>query len=89
MRRIDPRECAGPDTERVHELLSRHAAEWAGPAVRQVYSCTFRRGFVEEVTLEARMFLDIGERLFSTAPIRLLRVIGRGTCWAKWCSRRC
>jgi uncharacterized protein (TIGR02996 family) len=69
-------QCDGADAPRVRELLDRHAAEWAGPAVRRAYSYTFRRGFVEEVTVEAGMFLESGERLFAAAPVRLLRVIG-------------
>ncbi|MFL5340015.1 MAG: TIGR02996 domain-containing protein, partial [Gemmataceae bacterium] len=69
-------QCAGQEHERVQELLDRHGLEWAGPELRHVYSCAFRRGCVEEVTVDAGLFLEVGERLFAAAPIRLLRVIG-------------
>jgi hypothetical protein len=43
--------------------------------LRGVYGYAFRRGFVEEITVEASMFLEMGERLFESAPIRLVRLI--------------
>src|SRR5262249_20582690 len=44
-------QCGGDESEREHELLQRHKAAWAGPLARLVYSYTFRRGFVEAVTM--------------------------------------
>jgi uncharacterized protein (TIGR02996 family) len=69
-------QCACSDSQRVQDLLARHAADWAGPAFRHVFGIAFRRGFVAEVTLEARLFLNIGEQMFASAPVQLVRLIG-------------
>jgi uncharacterized protein (TIGR02996 family) len=68
-------QCGAGDPGRERDLIARFGASWAGPVVRQAYGYTFRRGFVEEITVEAAMFLDLGERLFDAAPIRLVRLI--------------
>lgn len=69
-------QCAGRDPERQRELLAANGEMWAGPLFRQVYSYSFRRGLIEELTIDARMLLQSGALLFQHAPIRLLRVIG-------------
>jgi uncharacterized protein (TIGR02996 family) len=68
-------QCGSGDAARERELISRNGSRWAGPMLRSVYSYAFRRGFVEEVTVEAGMFLELGERLFAAAPVRLVRLI--------------
>src|SRR5262245_28400520 len=64
-------QCGAGDQERERELVTRFGPTWAGPLLRNIYNYTFRRGFVEEITVEAAMFLDLGERLFDAAPIFL------------------
>src|SRR5262249_53518778 len=68
-------QCGSGDPERERDLIARFGPRWAGPVLRHVYGYTFRRGFVEEVTVAANMFLDLGERLFDAAPVRLVRLI--------------
>src|SRR3954471_17475622 len=43
-------------------LLERHGADWAAPVAGLAREYTFRRGFVEEVTLSAARFLSQGEK---------------------------
>jgi uncharacterized protein (TIGR02996 family) len=69
-------QCSGENEPRQRELLQAHGPTWAGPIFRHAYLYRFHRGFVEEVTFQARIFLDFGEQLFQHAPIRLLRLIG-------------
>jgi len=69
-------QCAGQNEVRQRELLNEHGSTWAGGVMRQAYHYQFRRGFVEEVTIQARLFLDLGAEMFAQAPIRLLRLIG-------------
>jgi uncharacterized protein (TIGR02996 family) len=55
---------------RDHELLSAHAGQWSEPLRRFVEYVGFRRGFVEEVGMRGRTFLDSAEEMFRLAPIR-------------------
>jgi uncharacterized protein (TIGR02996 family) len=64
------------DLARQHELLSLFGTSWAGELFQHVYSYSFRRGFVEEISVEGRMLLSHADRLFDDAPLRLVRVIG-------------
>ena len=73
-------QCLGGGERRACELIDRCATLWAGPAARHAYSYAFRRGFVEEVTVEAGIFIRHAEEIFAASPIQLLRIIGaRGT----------
>jgi uncharacterized protein (TIGR02996 family) len=67
---------ARPLAEREKELLDRHKAEWRPriPALRRALRVTFRRGFVERVTVEARSFVAGADELFRLAPIRRVRL---------------
>jgi uncharacterized protein (TIGR02996 family) len=69
-------QCAGIGETRRAELLQEYGAVWAGPIFRHAYQYEFRRGFVEEMTIQTRLFLDLGAAMFAQAPIRLLRLIG-------------
>src|SRR5579864_6959763 len=69
-------QCAGDNERRQHGLLHQHGAEWAEPIFRHADSYRFHRGFIEELTIQARIFLEVGEQLFLEAPIRRLRLIG-------------
>jgi uncharacterized protein (TIGR02996 family) len=69
-------QCADQDDARQRELIQEHRSIWAGPVFRHAYHYQFRRGFVEEVTIQVRLLLDLGAEMFAQAPIRLLRLIG-------------
>src|SRR5262249_28839506 len=69
-------QCRGEEEGRASELVHRHRESWAGPAARPTYGVTYRRGFVEEITICARTLLRHAEEIFAAAPVRLLRVIG-------------
>src|SRR5205807_8243126 len=43
------------------QLLAAHASEWARPLPGRARSWVFRRGFVEEVTIDVDAFLDIAD----------------------------
>jgi uncharacterized protein (TIGR02996 family) len=53
-------------------LLHRCGAEWAAPVQGLAVAHDFRRGFVEEVTVEAAVFLARAAELYRRAPIRHL-----------------
>ena len=69
-------QCLGGDDGRAARIVSARGRDWAGLASRLAYSYSFRRGFVEEITIDARTWITHGEELVSRSPIRLLRVIG-------------
>jgi uncharacterized protein (TIGR02996 family) len=69
----DPRRPAWRDREAA--LLTAHEAGWLGPLRGQFYLWAFRRGFLEEVTLNAPAFLDGAAALFRAAPVRLARLL--------------
>src|SRR5262245_50567842 len=71
----DPRRPSLEARERT--LLRDNGANWAGLLPRLVDHFTFRRGFVDEVTLGMRAFLEeIGPELSSLAPVRIVRLSG-------------
>jgi uncharacterized protein (TIGR02996 family) len=61
--------------DREAALLTAHAADWLGPLRGQFYLWAFRRGFLDEVTLNAPAFLDGAAALFRAAPVRLARLL--------------
>lgn len=70
-------QCATPTSEtrqRISELLSANWSTLAGPAAPYASQTSFDRGFVDRVTMTVAAFLKQGEALFSTEPIRCLRV---------------
>jgi uncharacterized protein (TIGR02996 family) len=72
MDRHDPERAALK--EREQELLARYRKKWAGPLLRHVARCWFRRGFIEGVEIEARLFLRYTVFLFHAAPLGELRL---------------
>src|SRR5712671_3770430 len=71
----------GPDAEgadqldrRARELLAHHEAQWVGPLADCLHGWTFRRGFIEEVTVDAEALLAQPQDIFGAAPIESLRV---------------
>jgi uncharacterized protein (TIGR02996 family) len=59
--------------DRERRLLAQHQAAWAEPLRGLVRKWTFRRGFIEQVTVEAEQFLAGADRLFRLAPVRHVR----------------
>jgi uncharacterized protein (TIGR02996 family) len=57
-------------------LLAKHGAEWAAPVAALVDAWTFRRGFPEQVTLDATRFLAEHETLYRRAPVLHLSLSG-------------
>jgi uncharacterized protein (TIGR02996 family) len=58
-----------PLRQREQELLHRHLATWVRPLRRLGCTCTFERGFITGVRVEARKFLTGADRLFQVAPL--------------------
>jgi uncharacterized protein (TIGR02996 family) len=56
--------------QREEELIDQNSWIWARPIRRLVRCWTFRRGFIEEVTMEPSQFCACADRLFRRAPIR-------------------
>src|SRR3989442_3544584 len=54
---------------RERELLARHEAEWVGPLADWLLAWTFRRGFIEEVIVEAGAFPAPARDLFRGGPV--------------------
>ncbi len=92
---------------RSRELLNRNCKRWVAPLARLVghepYEPWitspgeadirfFPRGFLDEITMDARRFLDNAEELFAIAPLQVLALRGGGglgeelaACpWLKW-----
>jgi type IV pilus assembly protein PilB len=67
-----PRDDAGKAREQ--ELLSQHGREWVKGLRPWLRRGTFRRGFVEKVTVAAQFYLDQSADLCRLAPIRRFEV---------------
>lgn len=61
-------------TRREKQLTARHARDWAAGLAGKATRCTFRRGFVDAITLTARQFLEHGEPLLAGGPVRVVRL---------------
>lgn len=57
------------------ELLEAHRAEWEAPFRGLATGCAFRRGFVDEAKVEARVLLRNGADLFAAGPLRHLHLL--------------
>jgi uncharacterized protein (TIGR02996 family) len=75
---VQCRLAAAPESEiawewerREQELLADHEEEWAGELRGLVDWFTFRRGFIEEISVSAGRFLQHAQRLFEAAPIQV------------------
>ncbi len=68
--------------QREEQLLKEHRAEWLRPFKGLGKGCTFRRGFVEEVTLPARSFLRKAARLAELTPLRVVHLTKADGCGA-------
>ncbi|HEX5269083.1 MAG TPA: TIGR02996 domain-containing protein [Gemmataceae bacterium] len=56
-------------------LEKTHGARWAAALNGRVLNFAFRRGFVEEVVMDAPDFLTRGEEIFEAAPVRAVRLM--------------
>jgi uncharacterized protein (TIGR02996 family) len=65
--RLGSREC---------RLLERHQHAWLGDLRVVLKGWQFHRGFVEEVSMGVKRFLEHGDRLFSREPVRHLKLHG-------------
>jgi uncharacterized protein (TIGR02996 family) len=59
---------------RERTLLEEHRRRWEQPLAGLVASCVFRRGFIDEVSLDAGAFLERAPLLFARVPIRTARL---------------
>jgi len=59
---------------RERELLARHEMDWVRPLDGWLLGWTFRRGFIEEVTLNAEDLLSHAAELLAAAPVDSLRI---------------
>ena len=55
---------------RERELLADHEDDWLGPLAGIVDWAVFRRGFVEEIAISAKAFLEHADRILAWGPIR-------------------
>jgi len=66
-----------PELERREsELLARNESEWVKPIRHWVVSCTFHRGFIDEVAVTVDMYREHTFELLQLAPIRRMSVEG-------------
>ncbi len=59
-------------------LLATHREEWEAPLRGLVTGPVFRRGFMDEVKVEARQFLRYAHEIFATAPVRHVHLLDVG-----------
>lgn len=61
---------------RSEALLAAHDRDWAGRVATIAEAWTWKRGFIERVTVDAATFLAQGDRLFAEEPIIHVRLVG-------------
>jgi uncharacterized protein (TIGR02996 family) len=54
---------------KAQELLAEHEDDWTSPLAGRVCWCSFRRGFVEEISLSDRQLIKYAGALFQHAPV--------------------
>jgi uncharacterized protein (TIGR02996 family) len=64
-----------PSRRRAEELLARHRSEWVGEVEELAEAGRFVRGFLESVTVSAKVFASNAARLFELAPVRTVRLL--------------
>jgi uncharacterized protein (TIGR02996 family) len=57
------------------DLLAAHREAWEAPFRGLATGCVFRRGFVDEVKIEARQFLRAAHELFAASPVRHVHLL--------------
>jgi uncharacterized protein (TIGR02996 family) len=63
---------------RAQALLARFKAEWSEDLADHVEWCSFRRGFVEEISLTDRQFIKHAKELFRFTPVLDVHLNGDG-----------
>src|SRR5438046_2179086 len=69
--------------ERERQLSEAHESQWTGEISSLANVEGFRRGVIDSVSLDPNQFLCNGQRLFSLAPIRKVRLHSLGDRLAK------
>lgn len=71
---VTPEQASTPQALRlgmeIRERLNTHQATWSAPVGGLVDAYRFRRGFIGWVRMSAQRFLDDGDRIFASAPVR-------------------
>jgi len=57
------------------KLLEAHREEWEAPLRRLASGCVFRRGFVDEINVGAKLFLRNADEIFDAAPVRHVHLL--------------
>ena len=57
------------------DLLEAHREEWEAPLRRFATGCVFRRGFVDEINVGAKVFLRSADEIFEAAPVRHVHLL--------------
>lgn len=60
-------------TDRSEKMLDEFGSEWATELKQNVRKVAFHRGFIDTITMIARLFVSEGEQLVNTIPIHWLR----------------
>jgi len=70
--------------QREKELLDKHQARWTAglQGLSSSSLCTYRRGFVESISVDAKAFLERGKEIFRYGPIRHVRFFDVAGCLA-------
>lgn len=63
---------------RSQALLADHRKTWSSVLAGRVEWCSFRRGFIEEISLTEKQLIHHGPELFRLAPVFELHVTGDG-----------
>src|SRR3954452_11439326 len=69
---------AGELSAQADALAAAHERRWLGEWTDLLVNWSFRRGFLDSVTLEPEVFLARGEELFEWQPVREVRFVGPG-----------
>ncbi len=64
-------------------LLDAHKHEWTARLQGIASDWTYRRGFIESISIDAKAFLSISSNLFRHTPIRRVRFIDAGRCFVQ------
>jgi uncharacterized protein (TIGR02996 family) len=66
---------------REKELLDAHGQKWSKPLTKFTIRVTFRRGFVEGMTMTAKKFLATADALFAATPLQTLSPLQARQSW--------
>lgn len=60
-------------SHRCDELLYEHREQWAAELKQDVRKAEFARGFIDQITIRARVFIKEADQLYRTTPVNWLR----------------